>query len=67
MRDNGDETYSVYRVNSENKIEIIPVNIGIEDDVNIEIISDKINVGDEIIMLPDPETMVEGTVVMSAQ
>ena len=67
VRDNGDETYSVYRVNSENKIEIIPVNIGIEDDVNIEIISDKINVGDEIIMLPDPETMVEGTVVMSAQ
>lgn len=65
--DNGDKTYSIYRVNSENKIEIIPVELGIENDVNIEIKGEGINVGDEIIMSPDPSTMTEGTVVMSAQ
>lgn len=60
--DNGDGTFSVYRVSDENKIEIIPVELGVEDDINIEVIGG-INEGDRIVMSPTPN-LTEGLVVM---
>lgn len=67
IHDDGDGRYSIYRVNEENKIEIIPVELGVENDVNIEIKGEGIDVGNKIIMSPDPTTMTEGTVVMVEQ
>ncbi len=67
IHDDGDGKYSIYRVNEENKIEIIPVELGVENDVNIEIKGEGIDVGNKIIMSPDPTTMTEGTVVMVEQ
>ena len=54
---------SVYKVNSENKIEIIPVELGVENDLSIEI-KGNINEGDLVIMSPEPSTMTQGSVVM---
>ncbi len=67
IHDDGDGKYSIYRVNEENKIEIISVELGVENDVNIEIKGEGIDVGNKIIMSPDPTTMTEGTVVMVEQ
>lgn len=67
IHDDGDGKYSIYRVNEENKIEIIPIELGVENDVNIEIKGEGIDVGNKIIMSPDPTTMTEGTVVMVEQ
>jgi Membrane-fusion protein len=63
LRDNNDGTYSVLRVNSENKLEAVAVEIGIEDALEIQIISDNLNEGDKIVLNPD-ETMEEGMSVM---
>lgn len=67
VHDDGEGKYSIYRVNEENKIEIIPVELGVENDVNIEIKGEGIDVGNKIIMSPDPTTMTEGTVVSVSQ
>ncbi len=67
VHDDGNGKYSVYRVSEENKIEIIPVEIGVENDVNIEIKGEGIDAGNKIIMSPDPIAMTEGTVVMTEQ
>lgn len=61
--DNGDQTYSVYRVNENNQIEILPVELGIEDDLNIEIISESLKEGDRVINSPDM-SMTEGMSVI---
>lgn len=49
----------IYRVNSENKIEIIPVELGLQNDLEIEIKSDQLAEGDNIILTPDL-SMTEG-------
>lgn len=67
VHDDGEGKYSIYRVNEENKIEIIPVELGVENDVNIEIKGEGIDLGNKIIMSPDPTTMTEGTVVSVSQ
>ncbi|HCT65385.1 MAG TPA: efflux transporter periplasmic adaptor subunit [Lachnospiraceae bacterium] len=63
LRDNNDGTYSVLRVNSENKLEAVAVEIGIEDALEIQVISDNLNEGDKIVLNPD-DTMEEGMSVM---
>lgn len=60
--DNNDGTYSIYKVNSENKIEIIPVELGVENDTHVEIIGENINEGDLIIDSPDG-SLTENAVV----
>ena len=63
LRDNNDGTYSVFRVNTENILEAITVESGIEDALEIQVISDSLNEGDKIVLNPD-ETMTEGMSVM---
>lgn len=55
--------YQVFKVNAENKIEIIPVETGLENDLEIEIISDKIAEGDQLVLSPDL-SLTEGTDVL---
>lgn len=61
--ENPDGTQRVLRVNSENKVEVIPVETGVSSDLEIQIMSDQLAVGDQIIISPTPD-LVEGTVVM---
>ena len=63
--DNNDGTYSIYKVNSENKIEIIPVELGVENDTHVEIIGENISEGDLIIDSPDG-SLTENTVVSTS-
>ena len=62
LQQNPDGTISVLRVNSENKIEVIPVTTGIENDLNVEIFSDMLQEGDNIVVSPTPD-LTEGTAV----
>ena len=55
LQQNPDGTISVLRVNSENKIEVIPVTTGIENDLNVEIFSDMLQEGDNIVVSPTPD------------
>ncbi|MGE4214768.1 MAG: efflux RND transporter periplasmic adaptor subunit [Anaerotignaceae bacterium] len=65
LRDNNDGTYSVFRVNGENLLEIVTVEPGIEDALELQVISENLNEGDKIVLNPD-ETMTEGMSVMVA-
>lgn len=53
---------NVYKVNAENKIEIIPVELGLENDLEIEIKSDKLQQGDSLVLAPAPD-LTEGSFV----
>ena len=66
LQQNPDNTISVLRVNNENKIEVIPVTTGIENDLNVEVFSDMLQEGDNIVMTPTPE-LVEGTLVTTPE
>lgn len=63
LKDNNDGTYSTFRVNDQNTLEEIVVEIGIEDALDIQVMSDSLNEGDKIVLNPD-ETMTEGMSVM---
>lgn len=65
LKDNNDGTYCVFRVNAENLLEKVTVEVGIEDALEIQVISDGLNEGDKIVLNPD-ETMTEGMSVMMA-
>ena len=66
LQQNPDGTISVLRVNSENKIEVIPVTTGIENDLNVEIFSDMLQEGDNIVVSPTPD-LTEGTAVITPE
>ncbi|MEY8320983.1 efflux RND transporter periplasmic adaptor subunit [Lachnospiraceae bacterium 46-61] len=66
LQQNSDGTTSVLRVNSENKIEVIPVTTGIENDLNVEIFSDMLQEGDNIVVSPTPD-LTEGTDVITPE
>lgn len=66
LQQNSDNTISVLRVNNENKIEVIPVTTGIENDLNVEVFSDMLQEGDNIVMTPTPD-LVEGTLVTTPE
>lgn len=63
--ENADGQSQIYRVSAENKIEIIPVTLGLQSDLEIEVKSDKLKEGDNIVLNPDM-TMTEGMDVMMA-
>lgn len=65
LKDNNDGTYSVLRVSAENLLEKVTVEVGIEDALEVQVISDGLNEGDKIVLNPD-ETMTEGMSVMVA-
>ncbi len=62
LREEADGSVSVLRVNSENKIEVIPVTTGVENDINVEISSDILQEGDNIVIAPTSD-LIEGTLV----
>ena len=66
LQQNPDGTISVLRVNSENKIEVIPITTGIENDLNVEIFSDMLQEGDNIVVSPTPD-LTEGTTVITPE
>lgn len=66
LQQNEDGTISVLRVNSENKIEVIPVTTGVENDLNVEVFSDMLQEGDNIVVTPTPD-LVEGTLVTTPE
>ena len=66
LQQNEDGTISVLRVNSENKIEVIPVTTGVEYDLNVEIFSDMLQEGDNIVVTPTPD-LAEGTLVTTPE
>lgn len=51
--DNGDDTYGVQILNEDNTIKFIPVEIGVEDVLEIEIISDELQIDDKVVLNPD--------------
>lgn len=65
LREKPDGTEEVLRVTSENKLEVIPVETGVQNDIEIEVISDKLQDGDNIVMMPSPD-MIEGMDVLPA-
>lgn len=66
LQQNEDGTISVLRVNSENKIEVIPITTGVENDLNVEVFSDMLQEGDNIVVTPTPD-LVEGTLVTTPE
>ena len=66
LQQNPDGTISVLRVNSENKIEVIPVTTGIENDLNVEVFSDMLQEGDNIVVSPTVD-LTEGTAVTTPE
>ncbi len=66
LQQNEDGTISVLRVNSENKIEVIPVTTGVENDLNVEVFSDMLQEGDNIVVTPTPD-LAEGTLVTTPE
>lgn len=62
LMQNDDESLQVLRVNKQNKVEVIPVTVGVENDLEVEVKSDKLKEGDQIILSPTPD-LVEGTEV----
>lgn len=66
LQQNPDGTISVLRVNSENKIEVIPVTTGIENDLNVEVFSDMLQEGDNIVVSPTSD-LTEGTAVTTPE
>lgn len=65
LREKPDGTEELLRVTSENKLEVIPVETGVQNDIEIEVISDKLQDGDNIVMMPSPD-MIEGMDVLPA-
>lgn len=53
----------IFKVNKDNTTKKIPVKTGVENDIETQIISDKLSQGDKIILSPDQD-MPDGTVVM---
>lgn len=66
LQEKEDGTISVLKVNSENKIEVIPVTTGVENDISVEVFSDLLNEGDNIVVSPTPE-LTEGTLVTTPE
>ncbi len=58
-----DGTNSVMRVNADNKVETIPVTLGLETDLHVQIISDAIQAGDQLIL--NPEGITDGMTVQT--
>lgn len=59
--DNGDGTGTVMRVKADNTVEALPVELGLENDLNMQIISDDLQPGDLLIL--GPEGVTEGMTV----
>ena len=58
--DNLDGTYQVVRQNADGALEPIAVTLGVENALEIEILSDQIHEGDNIVLSPTAE-QVQGT------
>lgn len=56
----------VLRVDKENKIHVVTVKTGVENDLEVEIISDELKDGDTVVLSPTPD-LTEGSVVATSQ
>lgn len=66
LQENEDGTTSVLKVNEQNQIEIIEVTTGVESDINVEVFSDLLNEGDNLVISPTPD-LTEGTLVTTPE
>ncbi len=53
--DNNDGTYSVMKIKEDSTIEIIPVELGVESPLKIEVISEALQENDKVVLNPTPE------------
>ncbi len=66
LQENEDGTTSVLKVNEQNQIEIIEVTTGVESDINVEVFSDLLNEGDNLVISPTPD-LTEGTLITTPE
>lgn len=63
VQDHGDGTATVWRVKEDNTVEPVEVQLGLESDLEIQLISDTLAVGDQLVLNP-AEDLTEGMTVM---
>lgn len=63
VQDHGDGTATVWRVKEDNTVEPVEVQLGLENDLEIQLISDTLAVGDQLVLNP-AEDLTEGMTVM---
>lgn len=66
LQENEDGTTSILKVNEQNQIEIIEVTTGVESDISVEVFSDLLNEGDNLVVSPTPD-LTEGTLVTTPE
>ena len=63
LYDNGDDTYSIFKINDDNTVSVIPVETGIESITETEVKSADLKEGDKIVLNPD-DSITEGMSVI---
>lgn len=63
---NDDGSKSIYLVDESGKVHILSVETGVENDLNVQVISDTLKEGDKIILSPTPD-LTDGMEVKDAQ
>ena len=63
--DNNDGTYAVIKIKEDNTLEKVPVELGVESVLDIEIISDKVQENDRIVLSPTPDLTDGMSVIVS--
>ena len=63
VQDHGDGTATVWRVKEDKTVEPVEVQLGLENDLEIQLISDTLAVGDQLVLNP-AEDLTEGMTVM---
>ena len=63
VQDHGDGTATVWRVKEDKTVEPVEVQLGLENDLEIQLISDTLAVGDQLVLNP-AEDLTEGMAVM---
>lgn len=66
IQDHGDGTATVWRVKADNTIEPVDVKLGLETDLEIQLISDALAVGDQLVLNPTEEFTEGMTVLVNA-
>ena len=63
LYDNGDDTYSIFKINDDNTVSVIPVETGIESITETEVKSADLKEGDKIVLNP-ADSITEGMSVI---
>lgn len=63
LYDNGDDTYSIFKINDDNTVSVIPVETGVESITETEVKSADLKEGDKIVLNPD-DSITEGMSVI---